>query len=134
MSLVSGHMLPSSEAVGQKLGQCDRLKALVVYQIDAEIVSAELPHDLTADAAGWEGTGDDAALSAADGDGGKVPVSVIDGLEKCRPLGAVGGAVGSVFDVAALIDASVGTQQRRAHLKAGVGRVGVAHSLNCKIT
>ena len=90
MSLVSGHMLPSSEAVGQKLGQCDRLKALVVYQIDAEIVSAELPHDLTADAAGWEGTGDDAALSAADGDGGKVPVSVIDGLEKCRPLGIVG--------------------------------------------
>ena len=49
------------------------------------------------------------------------PVSVIDRLEKSRPLSAVGGAIGCVFNVAALVDSAVSTQQCSAHLKSRIG-------------
>ena len=113
MSPIRGHVLPGGEPKGQQLRQCHGFKALLVHQINEKILSAELPHDLTADPAGRKGPGDRSVFSAADGDGGKVPVSVVDGLEEGGAFGAVGGAVGGVFDVAALIDGSVGTQQRR---------------------
>ena len=134
MSFVSGHMLPGAEAVGQQLGQRHGFKASVVHQINEKILPAELPHDLTADPAGREGPGDDPIFSAADGNGGKRPVSVVDGLEKGGALGAIGGTVGGVFNVAALIDGSVGTQQRRAYLVARIGHIGMAHGLDCKFT
>ena len=66
------------EAVGQQLGQGDGLDGAVFsYQVDDKIVPAEFPHHLAADAAGREGAGDDAVLSAADGYGGEVPMAVV---------------------------------------------------------
>ena len=134
MSPVCGHVLPGGEPKGQQLRQCHGFIPFVVHQMNEKIVPAELPHDLTADPAGWEGPGDDAILAAADGDGGKVPVPVIDGLEKGGALGAVGWTVGGVFDVAALIDGAVGAQQRRPNLVARIGHIGMAHGLDCKFT
>ena len=134
LSPVYGHMLLRAEAKGQQLGKGHGFKPRLIDQINAEIISAELPHDLTADPTGREGPGYDAILAAADRDGGKVPVPVVDGLEKGGAFGAVGRAVGGVFDVAALIDGAVGAQQRRADLEAGLGGVGMAHGLDCKFT
>ena len=123
-------MLPCAEPIGQKLPEGHGLIALFVHHVNKEIVLTELPHDLAADPAGRKGPGDNATLAAADSDGGKVPVTVIDGLKNSGSLSAVGGALGGVFDVAALIDGSVGTQQRRPHLIAGIGYVGMGHRLN----
>ena len=132
MSPIGGHILPSAETIGQKLLECHSLISFVVHQIDKEIVVAEFPHDLAADPAGREGPGDNAVLSAADGDGSKIPVPIVDSFENGGALGAVGGAVGGVFDVAALIDGSVGTQQRRAYLVARIGNIRMRNELNNK--
>ena len=122
------------EAERQDLGQGVGFAALRRDHVNEKIVAAEFPHHLTAHAAGRERPGDDAVLSAAHGDGGKVPVSVVDRLEEGGALGADRGAVGRVFDVAALIHRPVGAQQRRAHLIAGVGDVGMGHGLSGKLT
>ena len=76
------HMFLSGEAEGQDLGQGVGFAALRRNHVDEKIVAAEFPHHLTAHAAGRERPGDDAVLSAAHGDGGKVPVAVIDRLEE----------------------------------------------------
>ena len=69
-------------------------------------------------------------FAAADSDGYKVSVAVVDCLKKGSTLSTVGGAVGGIFNVAALIDRAVGAQQRRAYLVAGIGRIGLRHHLN----
>ena len=127
-------MLPSAETIGQKLPECHSLISFVVHQIDKEIVVAEFPHDLAADPAGREGPGNDAILSAADGDGSEIPVSIVDGFENGGALGAVGGAVGGVFNVAALVDGAIGAQQRRPNLVTRIGHIGMVHGLLCQVT
>ena len=97
------HMGLGPEAVRQNLGQRPfRAYTILAYEIHPEIIRTEFPHDLAADSAGREHVGNDPVFAAADGDGGEFPMAVIDCLEKGRPLGAVGGSVGSVFNVAPL--------------------------------
>ena len=81
------------EAERQDLSQGVGFAALRRDHVNEKIVAAEFPHHLTAHAAGRERPGDDAVLSAAHGDGGKVPVSVVDRLEEGGALGADRGAV-----------------------------------------
>ena len=61
-------------------------------------------------------------------------MSVIHRLEERGALGAVGGAIGGIFDVAALVNGAVGAQQRRPDLVAGIGHIGVGHGLLCQVT
>ena len=122
-------MLCRAEAEGQDLCQGPSLVTLLVHHVDHKIILAELPHDLAADAAGRECAGDDAILAAADGDGHEIPVAVINSLEKSCAFAAVGGTVGGVFDVAALVHGAVSAEQRGTDLEAGVGCVGVGHGL-----
>ena len=101
-------MLLGAEAVGQQLGQRQCVKHTVFTdKIHSEIVVAELPYHLPAHTAGRKCAGDGAISAAADGDGRKIPVSVINRLENGGALGAVGGAVGCVFDIAALVHRAV---------------------------
>ena len=90
------------------------LKTLRIHQIQHEIVLTELPHHLAAHTAGRERAGDHTVLAAADSNGRKVPLSVIDRFEEGGALGAVGGSIGSVFDVAALVHGTVGAEQGSA--------------------
>ena len=89
--------------------------------INGEIIIAEFPHHLAADAAGRENIGSIPVFAADDGDGGKLPLALGDGFEKCGALSAVAGAVGRVFNVAAEIDLPALCQQRRADGKTNVG-------------
>ena len=93
------HVFFGRETEGQDLCQSSGFIALVVHHVNQEILPAELPHHLAAHTAGREGSGDHPILAAADGDGRKVPVAVIDRLEEGRPLGTVGGAVSGIFIV-----------------------------------
>ena len=53
------------EAVRQELGQGPlHIGTVLPHKIDFEIVLTEFPHDLAADAAGWEHIGNDPILSA----------------------------------------------------------------------
>ena len=118
------------KAQGQQFFQSPGFtSALRAHQPDHEILSAELRQYLPADTAGREQPGDDTILATADGDGSEIPVAVIYCLENGSALSADRGAVGAVFDVAALIHSAVGAQQRRAHLIAGIGAVGMGHGL-----
>ena len=118
------------EAVGQQITQGDCLVGAVdTHHVNHEVNAAKFPHYLTADAAGRERAGDHAVLAAADGDGGEIPVAVVHSLEEGGALGAVGGAVGRIFDVAALVDRAIGTEQGGADLVAGVGGIRVGHGL-----
>ena len=56
-------------------------------------------------------------------------MAVIHRFEKGGALSAVGGAVRGIFNVAALIDRAVGTQQGGADVEAGIGRIGMTHGL-----
>ena len=55
--------------------------AVTAAHVDHEAGRAEFLHDLTADAAGRENIGGVAVLAADDGDGGKLPLALGDGLE-----------------------------------------------------
>ena len=106
------HMGLGAEAVRQELGQGPlHIGTVLPHKIDFEIVLTEFPHDLAADAAGWEHIGNDPILSAADRNGRKNPVAIVDRLEKGRALGAVRCPLGAVFNIAAAIDRAVGAQQ-----------------------
>ena len=61
-----------TEAVGQKLGKRNCFIGNIIYKVDDKVIGAELPHYLTANTAGREGTGDDAILTAAHGDGDEI--------------------------------------------------------------
>ena len=122
-------MCLGTETVGQKLGKRNCFIGNVVYKVDDKVIGAEFPHYLTANTAGGERSGDDAILAAAYGDGGKFPVTVVNGLENGTAFGADGGGEGGVFDVAALIYSAVFAQQRRTDFIAGVGHIGVLHRL-----
>ena len=126
-------MLLGAEAVRQELGQGALLIALDIHHVNEEFVAAEFPHHLAADPAGRKNTGDHTVLAAADSDGNKIPVAVVHRLEERGALGAVGWAVGGVFDVAALVNGAVGAQQCRPDLVAGIGHIGVGHSLLCQV-
>ena len=120
-----------AEAVRQQFYKCPfRIDTVFSHQINLEVILAELPHHLAADTAGRKHIRNHPVLSAADGDGGKRPFPVVNGLKKGGALGAVGSAIGAVFDIAAAVDLPVGAQQRRADLIAGIGSVGVAHGLD----
>ena len=80
--IFSHHVLLRIETEGQDLGQCSGFKSVRVHHVNQKIVIAEFPHDLTADTAGREAACDHTILAAADGDGHKIPVAVIDRLEK----------------------------------------------------
>ena len=109
------HMFAGAETVGQKLCQRYGIVAVGMHQIDDKIVAAEFPHDLTAYTAGRKCAGDDTVFAAADSNGGKIPLSVVNGLEEGSAFAAVGRAVGCVFDVATLIHRAIFAQQRRAY-------------------
>ena len=94
--------------MGQQLCQRNGFIASVrTHQVHREIILAKFPHDLTAHAAGRKSTGNDTALAAAHRQGGKVPMTVIHGLENGGPLCADGGAERSILDVAALVNRAV---------------------------
>lgn len=61
---------------------------------------------------------------ARHGQGGKLPVPLADGLHQGGALRADGGAVGGIFHIAAGEHRAVGTEQRRANGKVGIGHVG----------
>ena len=122
-------MLLGAEAEGQQLCHGFGFEALFVHHVDQKTIIAELPHDLPAHAAGRKTAGNNAILAAADGNGSKIPVTVIDCLENCGAFRAVGGSVGGVFNVAALIHRAIFAQQRRAYLVAGIGHICVLHGL-----
>ena len=103
-------MGPGRETKGQNFCQCCRFPALFGDHMDLEIIFAEFPHHLAADAAGRERTFDDAVLAAADSDGYEGAVAVVDRLEESGPLSADGGGEGCVFDIAALIYCTIGAQ------------------------
>ena len=124
------HMLRGIEAIGQKLPQIHRLICSArADHVDHEFLIAEFPHDLPANAAGWKGAGDHTVLAAADGNGGKIPVSVVDCLKKGGALRAVCRAVCRVFNVASLIHRPIRAQKRRPDLIAGIWYIGMLHSL-----
>ena len=107
--LLFGH-IHIAKAKGQQLCHSGFLITGGRNHVDFEIVTTEFPHHLPAYAAGRKLAGDDAILTAADGDGNKIPVTVVDRLEDGGTLGADGGGIGGVFDVAAGVDRSVGTE------------------------
>ena len=118
------------ETAGQKLRKGGGFIAAVrTGQMDQKIIIAKFPHDLPAYAARGKTAGDHTVLAAADSNGGEIPVAVVDGFENGGALGAVGGAKGGVFNVAALVNCAVGTQKRSADLVAGVGGIGPEHGL-----
>lgn len=91
------HILVCGEAVRQHRAKgFGDIGAVAAAHVDHEAGRAEFLHDLTADAAGRENIGGVAVLAADDGDGGKLPLALGDGLEKCGALRAVAGAVGRV--------------------------------------
>ena len=119
--------------MGQKFRQGNGLIGVFrACQIDNKIILTKLPHHLPAYAAGWKRPSDIAILTTTDGNGGKIPMPVVNRLENCCALGAVGGAIGGIFDVTALIYAAVGAQKRCAHLVAGVGYISAGHSHFCQ--
>ena len=119
------------EAKGQQLAQINcAIGSVGTDHIDHERFAAELPHHLPAYAAGRKFAGNNAILAAADGNGGKITVSIVDCLKKGGAFGAVCGAVGGIFDVAALVYGTVGAKQRRAHLVAGIGHISMLHGLH----
>ena len=127
-------MFRGAEAVGQQLCEGQSLEiAVLSHKVDCEVIGAELPHHLAADTAGWKTAGNDTVLTAADGNGYEIPMSIIDRLEKCSALGTVCGAIGCIFNIAALVYSTVGTQQSSAYLVAGIGHIGVLHSPQCRL-
>ncbi len=102
-----------------------------VCQYDLESLRvAELHHDLAADAAGGAQCVCRGAFRPSyDGNPLKFPLSVIDSLEKGRPLRAVRRAVSGVFDVAAGLDFTAFCNQGRAYLEMGIRRIGVFSGL-----
>ena len=120
-------MLFGTEAERKDFRQCPCFVTVRVNHIDDKIVLAEFPHDLTANTTGRKSAGNDAILAAADRNGHEIPLTIVDCLEEGRALSAVGGAVGCIFDVAALIDRSILAQPRRADLIAGLGNVSMGH-------
>ena len=122
-------MFFGTEAEGQNLRQSPGLIAVSADHINDKIIVTEFPHYLPANTAGRKCAGDDAVLAAADSDGNEIPVAVIDCLEEGSALGAVGGAVGSIFNVAALIHRAVGTEQRSLFLFLKLLRIKNMHLL-----
>ena len=87
----SGHVLRCAEAEGQDVLQGVAFVAVTgACHVDHEVIPAEFPHYLAADTAGREEPGNDTVLAAADGDGGEIPVAVVDRLEDGGALGAYG--------------------------------------------
>ena len=111
-------MFFGTEAKGQNLCQCPGHITIGIHHVDDKVIVTEFPHHLTAHAAGRKLAFDDTVFAAADGDGHEIPVAVVDRLEKGGALGAVGRAVGRIFDITALVDRSVCTQQRSANFVA----------------
>ena len=96
------------KTVGEQIFQCAGLtRTICVNCVDEKIILAELPHDLAADAAGREGTGDHAILATANGDGGEMTMAVVNCLENRSAFGAVGRTVSGVFNVAARVHSTV---------------------------
>ena len=105
------HMGLGGEAVGEQIGEGDRLDASVFsYQVDEKIILAEFPHYLTAHAAGREKACENAILSAADGNCLELPFPIVHRLEEGASLGADRGGEGGIFDVAALVHPAVFAQ------------------------
>jgi hypothetical protein len=78
-----------------------------IGKMNQKISAAEFCHHLAANTAGAAQIGDFAAHTTANGDGGKFPMAVIYRLEEGSALSAIGGGIGGIFDVAALINAAV---------------------------
>ena len=119
--LFSENEVGSTETHGQQFNERPGDDALVAGHVDDEVVTAEFPHDLSADAAGRERTGDHTIHTAAYCDGGEVSMAVVDGCKEGGAFGTVGGTVGGVFDVAALVDGAIGTEESSTDFTAGVG-------------
>lgn len=56
-----------------------------------------------------------------------------DSSEDCRPLGAVGHSVRGVLHIATGKDLAVGQQNRRAHMKIGIGGMRILHDPDCRL-
>ena len=111
------HMFTCRKAVRQDLSKRMRFHRIQSDHVDDEIIGAEFPHDLTAHTAGRERARNNPILAAADRNGYKIPVSIINRLKKSSPLSTVGRAIGGIFDVAALIDCPIGAQQRSTYFE-----------------
>ena len=124
-------MLSGIKAVRKQLGEGVAIVAAVFSgHIDPEITCTEFPHHLAAHTAGRESTGDVAILATADSNSGKIPAAFRNRFENSCPLSTVGWAVGSVFNVAAGIYLPVGAKKGSTHMVAGLGGIGVGHSLH----
>ena len=69
------------ETVRQQIRQGPFFIPIRGDHIDLEVLLAKLPHHLPAYAAGWEQPGDHAVLATTNGNGRKIPLAIIDGLE-----------------------------------------------------
>ena len=109
-----------TEAVGQDIRKGRLFPAILpCYHIDFEIILTEFPHHLPANAARGKCPGDLTALAAANSDGSKAAVSIVNSLKEGGPFSADGGGKGSIFNVAALIDCAVSAQKGSAYCVAG---------------
>lgn len=92
---------------------------------DKCLAAAKFTHHLAADAARRTDVAYlSPALSAHNGDLGKVPLSLRHRLEKGGALGTAAGPAGGVFNVAAQIHLTVPGLQGRPHQEVGIGGVG----------
>ena len=129
------HMFCGTEAVGQQICHGAAFKGISAGDhVDHKIIVTEFPHHLAAHAAGRECAGNNPILTAADGDGGKVPMAVVNRLEDGGTLGEDGGGEGCVFNIAAAVYGAVGTQQRCAYLVAGIRGIGMGHGFFSKLS
>ena len=101
---ILNQVLVGLKTVGKKLGEGEGFAtALRTGQIDRKIVPAKFPHHLPANAARGKCACDAAIFATADGNGHKIPLTVIKSLKKGGAFGTVGGGEGGVFNVTACV-------------------------------
>ena len=114
-----------AECIREQIGKCPAEKLPVRQdRKHAEIRSAKLRHDLTADAAGRDRSAFLPFRPAANGDGGKMTFAFRNCPEKGDPFCADGRRVGRVFNIATKKTFSVFRQERGSDREMRVRRVG----------
>ena len=108
------------EAVGEQVGERKGQLVSALVQADDFQLRGEFAEHLAAFATGDAG----AVAPSGHHDALEAVVALADGLEHGSALGADGGGVSGIFNVAAGVDRAVLTLQRRAHGEVGIGAVG----------
>lgn len=105
-----------AEAEGQKLIQGMNSIFLAAGEYDLKIIAAELPHRLTAHAAGRERVGRRYTVFAADdGDSNEITLSLVYRRGKGYTLGAHGGRKCGILNISSAEYPAVSTQKRTPH-------------------